>query len=336
MLLAHIKDLVQTDQKIKYSFQLYEDMVEAWLVREEGIVEGIKKEPLRKFSECFAVDLFRHRKERGVERVQKEKLKEIAKQFNIPLDDWQLTGRSLLNRDAAGNYKFAHRSIMEYLFVRWFLQENPKKRFKIKWTDQMKKFLKEMLYNYQETNSVLPDLTDVDLDGVFFRNKPINLTFYEVQKLLKKHDVFESIWNKNGHCLNHQFEIKTIQGVKIVFGGAISLIWQQTGSPKCLNYDGAKQYIKHLNNKKFAGYEDWRLPTLEEAMTLMESHKKNANLYIDPVFDRKQNSIWTSDLYPSDSLAAWVLFFENGILDARYVFNTSYVRAVRSGQSFTE
>jgi len=55
-----------------------------------------------------------------------------------------MRGRSLLNRDAEGNYKFAHRSIMEYLFVRRLVSGDEGCREEIL-TDQMKQFLVEIL-----------------------------------------------------------------------------------------------------------------------------------------------------------------------------------------------
>jgi hypothetical protein len=60
------------------------------------------------------------------------------------LPQWQLSGRSLLNRDAQGNYKFAHRSIMEYLFVKRLLQGHFDCSGFIL-TDQMKRFLIEII-----------------------------------------------------------------------------------------------------------------------------------------------------------------------------------------------
>jgi hypothetical protein len=41
MLLAHIDDLVETGRQINYSFELYEEMVEAWLRREEGLIKHL-------------------------------------------------------------------------------------------------------------------------------------------------------------------------------------------------------------------------------------------------------------------------------------------------------
>jgi hypothetical protein len=144
MLLAHIDDLVQANRQIKYSFELYEEMVEAWLEREKGFIQN--KESLRQFSELLAVNIFVHRRVRGVERIPKSELSILAKEWEIPIDEWKLSGRSLLNRDVEGNYKFAHRSIMEYLYVRRFL-ERDKNCVNTSWTHQMEIFLWEMLYD---------------------------------------------------------------------------------------------------------------------------------------------------------------------------------------------
>jgi len=65
MLLAHIDDLVRKGRVITHTFELYEDMIEAWLEREEGILPGLHKEPLRQFSERLAVDLHMNAKHRG-------------------------------------------------------------------------------------------------------------------------------------------------------------------------------------------------------------------------------------------------------------------------------
>ncbi len=137
MLLAHIPDLLGLQKPIEFSFELYEEMVKAWINREKPLVED--GEALREFSERMAVNIYTGRKSRSSERIAPEQLKPLAEKFGIRLPEWQLRGRSLLNRDAGGNLKFAHRSIMEYLFVSRFIAA-PESVSRTEWTEQMKRF----------------------------------------------------------------------------------------------------------------------------------------------------------------------------------------------------
>jgi len=140
---------------------------------------------------------------------------------------------------------------------------------------------------------------------------------------------------QKGAGLNHNYEQLTESGDKVVIDHATGLMWQQGGALNHMDYEDAKKWIAELNKKDFAGYYDWRLPTLEEAMSLMEREKRR-DLYIDPVFDSKQSWIWTSDFYKGGS-RAWVVSFGDGGCGDYNFFNLgSYVRAVRSGQSSKE
>jgi formylglycine-generating enzyme required for sulfatase activity len=141
MLLSYIPDIIETDANLMHTAQLYDIMIEKWLEREE---RWVKKEDLLRFSEMLAVDIFINKSTRGFERIPANELGELANQWQIKLENWQITGRSLLNRDAEGNYKFSHRSIMEYLFVRSFLKMSADERPMVDWTDQMKMFCLEM------------------------------------------------------------------------------------------------------------------------------------------------------------------------------------------------
>lgn len=114
---------------------------------------------------------------------------------------------------------------------------------------------------------------------------------------------------------------------KVIYDKTTGLMWQQSGSEKHMTYDEAHNYIRQLNQKGFAGYSDWRLPTVKEAITLLKPGKTDKDLYVDSLFDNEQKWIWTSDL--SSASSAWVVGFLDGYCYYHGVFNRyDYVRAV--------
>jgi len=224
MLLARIDVLLQSDRETTFVFELYEEMVQGWLVREEGILEGIRKDFLREFSERLAVDLYINRKDRGSERIPKIMLAGLAAEWQIPLEDWQLSGRSLLNRDAEGNYKFAHRSIMEYLFVRRLIKGDRKCR-NIELTDQMQSFIWEVI----QKGATAGQPIGFDLDGVNLgryqlrlRSKSLkSLTGKAVKSMLAeqgfycaKHDWSKEWCNPRGQGIQHLYQSTNINLLK--------------------------------------------------------------------------------------------------------------------------
>ncbi len=164
-----------------------------------------------------------------------------------------------------------------------------------------------------------------------FRSNAQELSIDDAKRMVKKYDFFDKYFNKNGKGFNHQYKQKMINGEKVVIDSASGLMWQQSGSSKIMNFEDAKKWIKELNQNGFAGLKDWRLPTLEEAMSLMEQEKKN-DRYIDPIFDSKQSWIWTADKFKGES-RAWVVNFDRGHCFNLSFYNYYSMRAVRSGQS---
>ena len=76
---------------------------------------------------------------------------------------------------------------------------------------------------------------------------------------------------------------------------ATGLLWQQAGS----NYPGTRaqafEAINRLNTQKFARRTDWRLPTIDELVTLLRPKQDTIDLCIAPVFDQRQRWIWSID-----------------------------------------
>lgn len=76
---------------------------------------------------------------------------------------------------------------------------------------------------------------------------------------------------------------------------ATGLIWQQSGSRYPLSWQLAIGTIKELNRNRFAGRSQWRLPTIDELITLLRPKQQAVDLCIAPLFDQRQRWIWSSD-----------------------------------------
>ena len=115
MLLACIPDLLESGVVLRDPFRIYDVLIEQWCIRESGRLEP---EALREFSIRLAINLFTNKGARAIERISRDALEPLANQWGVKLDEWQLTSRSLLNRDERGLYKFAHRSFLEFLVAK--------------------------------------------------------------------------------------------------------------------------------------------------------------------------------------------------------------------------
>ncbi|NUM78266.1 DUF1566 domain-containing protein, partial [candidate division KSB1 bacterium] len=176
------------------------------------------------------------------------------------------------------------------------------------------------------------------------REEQINRERYfdnRVTDRFKKLGYYDRSRNPDGKGIKHQYEIVKRHGEKLVVDHATGLTWQQSGSEGRINYFAAEKYILDLNNQNFGGCNDWRLPTLEEAMALMETKKNKDGLYIYKVFDENQRWIWTSSkpwwIWTSGAFpvgVAWGVSFRSGKCNTLDVnINGGSVRAVCSGQS---
>lgn len=164
------------------------------------------------------------------------------------------------------------------------------------------------------------------------RSAPIHdLSAKAVKIMLKVNDFFDGHKNEQGRGWKHSYVVIERGNTKVIYDWTTSLMWQQGGSQEMLTFADAQKYIAQLNSENLAGYSDWRLPTLDEAMSLMEPEKKNGDLYIDPAFDKNQRYIWTADKEASG--VAWDVGFDFGYCSASTVSFNAYVRAVRSWQS---
>lgn len=144
MLLERLPELAKKPTKSTELYDLYDLLVEGWITRES---RWIQIDELRAVSLELALHMYSQLQSRRG-RMSVDEIKNIAtdKIGNSP--DWShLTSRSLLNRDSRGLYKFAHKSILEFLVVKMACGGDDRP-LEFPWTP----FMKELFVSWGHAN----------------------------------------------------------------------------------------------------------------------------------------------------------------------------------------
>lgn len=142
-------------------------------------------------------------------------------------------------------------------------------------------------------------------DRVFLRSQPIkNFSHVDAFRMLRERrfcldygDSDREVKYGGSYAAQQRFD-----GIKhdyhdkgeVIEDRATGLIWQKSGSQDPMWFEDAKNNVHELNNDRFAGYDRWRLPTLEEAASLIERNS-HARVFIYSGFNSRQHEIWTAD-----------------------------------------
>lgn len=114
----------------------------------------------------------------------------------------------------------------------------------------------------------------------------------------------------------------------VIYDVASCLYWPRAPSSESMNYEDALDYVEQLNNKSVGGYNNWRLPSWEEAMSLMQRDTTETGMHIDTLFKELPGQIWTGSEITKRH--TWRLDFRNGRLEGVSPDNICQVWAVRT------
>ncbi len=123
------------------------------------------------------------------------------------------------------------------------------------------------------------------------RSRPEFLQEEDLSQLLKATDFYDSLYNPGGGFhgkLMDNGDNATVVDLKT------GLMWQRSGYD-ISNILRVRKYVAKLNRDNFAGHNDWRLPTVVEAASLMRSEKNSRGQYLDECFSDRQPFIFAAD-----------------------------------------
>ncbi len=124
-----------------------------------------------------------------------------------------------------------------------------------------------------------------------------NLKWADYGKIIIENNYFDAAINPTGIGKTHKYE--ATPDSHIIKDITTGLFWEKAGSEMPLTFERIQDYVQQLNERKVGGISTWRLPTLEETMSLIDPKENSNGLHIDSIFNAKQQGIWTSDFYSS-------------------------------------
>lgn len=119
------------------------------------------------------------------------------------------------------------------------------------------------------------------------RSEPGRMMYKDIREMLGLDDLLRP--------LRYAIQDFEVVGPLVAFEKSAGLYWQRRGSGFTLDWQQAKDYVEYLNGINWQGRKSWRLPTLEEAFTILNPPLHGVSCSSWPLFDSTIHWLWTSD-----------------------------------------
>ena len=156
-----------------------------------------------------------------------------------------------------------------------------------------KLIIPEVVVEYvEDMGPQLPDLecSEYKGDNVELPSEARIINDDEISDIVKKWNFFDRELNPSGKFEN---AFASTPNHEIVVDLRTQLMWQ-TGSIDIGSTRHVQRKLVETNEANFGGYSDWRLPTMEEAMSLMEPIKNGKDIYLNLCFSKEQPFIFVN------------------------------------------
>lgn len=113
----------------------------------------------------------------------------------------------------------------------------------------------------------------------------------EVEGMAARNNFYDSRYNPQGKFNNAL--VDNGDGLTVT-DQTTGIMWQRGGCD-LTTIRNVQKYVEELNRQHFAGFSDWRLPTMEEAFSLLEPEVNENGAHLHPCFSREQPFIFLAD-----------------------------------------
>ena len=132
-------------------------------------------------------------------------------------------------------------------------------------------------------------------------------------------------------------KLPAAQRFKLVMDGAAvldketGLVWEQ--SPGTLLRDWGTA-VSDCIKRTVAGRKGWRLPTVEELASLIDTSESNPALPAGHPFNVTSSACWSATSVASSTTQKWEVTIGNGAMNYGPTGNVNYVWCVRAGRGY--
>lgn len=155
--------------------------------------------------------------------------------------------------------------------------------------------------------------TKMAADPVRLRTSPGVIDTDEIERVVRHFDFAEATFNAQGRFTSR---LRREQAAEdwVVVDDRSGRMWHPTGSPEGLTYPAARKWLQGVNERGYGGFHDWRLPTLEEGLSLLRRPADAGGSSPGRLFSLAGRRIWTADRLGGRTV--WTVRFDQGIVYA--------------------
>lgn len=172
--------------------------------------------------------------------------------------------------------------------------------------DALQHWLLENVVNTDDDSKVIPFTSTVEqedmetslpgrdaglpagLAGVTLNSAPRDLQANDVDAIIRAGSFFDTQYNPKGRFTN--FLVDNHDGLTVT-DKVTGIMWQRGGCD-INSIRKIRSYVRKMNDSSFAGYDNWRLPSMEEALSLMEAKQNDKGLHLHKCFSAEQPFIF--------------------------------------------